>query len=289
MAKRPPQMPQDERRLPPEQSVELLRDQVEKGQRLLNDRPLTDARKQAWETALLNVLGRVFGENSRSLAAVRNVGLHDFDFGGGNEQTWELARARHTEERIAILQSLIDMMMKEIAIASPRDETADRPRPERFHVGMACLNGHPVNSSSDVYPTKNAKFCPKCGKATITACAHCNAALRGYHDVPGLVDALGWKPQSFCHACGQPFPWTEQGTKALSEAIGEFDTLSAEETAKLRESIPDILSETPSTSLAASRFKKAFTKIGAAGTKLLTEIIVKVGAEAAIRSMGLHP
>ena len=289
MAKRPPQMPHDERHLPPEQAVELLRDQLEKGQRLLQERPLTDVRKQAWETALMSVLSRVFGDNSRSLATVRDVGRNEFNFGGGNEQTWERARARHTEERLAIVQSLIDMLLKEIAVASPQDETPDKPRRERFHVGMACLNGHPINSSSDVYPTKNAKHCPECGKATITACTHCHAALRGYRDVPGVVDLLSWKPPSFCHECGQPFPWTEQGAKSLSEAIGEIDTLSAEELAKLRESIPDILTETPSTSLAASRFKKAFAKIGAAGTKLLSEIIVKVGAEAAIRSMGLHP
>jgi hypothetical protein len=98
-----------------------------------------------------------------------------------------------------------------------------------------------------------------------------------------------WEIPSYCHECGAAYPWTERKAEALAEAIGELDQLSAEDREKLKQSIPDVITETPKTELAASRFSKAMGKAGQAGRKLLSEMLTNVAADAALKLMGLKP
>ena len=71
--------------LPPEQAAELLRIQRNKGQQLLNERPITSAAEQAWETVTRDVLIQAFGAASPNVNSVMDVGEYAFAFGGGNE------------------------------------------------------------------------------------------------------------------------------------------------------------------------------------------------------------
>jgi hypothetical protein len=82
-------------------------------------------------------------------------------------------------------------------------------------------------------------------------------------------------------------PWTQRKTEALAEAIEWLDDLTDTEKDKLRESIPDVIKETPRTDTAIAIFKKAIGKAGAIGGKLLTDVLSKVAAEVVVRSMNI--
>ncbi|HQU45786.1 MAG TPA: DUF2321 domain-containing protein [Pirellulales bacterium] len=158
----------------------------------------------------------------------------------------------------------------------------------RYELGMACLNGHAVNSAADTNPVQNAKCCAKCGEETITACEQCGANIRGNYDVPGVISiGFGWTPPAYCHDCGGPYPWTLRSKDAISAAIDAIDDLYPDEREQLRKSIPDILTETPMSQVAALRFKKAIARIGAVGGKVMTDVLAKVAAEVVKESLGI--
>lgn len=156
-----------------------------------------------------------------------------------------------------------------------------------YDVGLACLNGHAINSSSDTQPEHNSKFCSECGEPTIHECPQCGVSIRGYCYVEGVITLSEWEPASHCYECGSPYPWVQRRSEALAEVVDELDELKPEERDRLKKSIPDILTDTPRTETAVHRFKKAAAKIGKTGGKLLTDVLSKVATEAVKSSMGL--
>lgn len=91
-----------------------------------------------------------------------------------------------------------------------------------------------------------------------------------------------------CHECGAPYPWTERKKEALAAAIDELNELDETERDRLKESIPDILQETPKTQTAIARFKKAINKVGKISGKLLTDTLSNIAAEVFVKSMGIR-
>lgn len=150
-----------------------------------------------------------------------------------------------------------------------------------YDVALICLNGHSVNSSSRELPQLSADYCNECGEKAINQCTHCNMPIRGYYH-SGVIGGYEWEPPAYCHACGQPYPWTQRKTDALAEAIDEAERLTAEEKETLKQSIPDILNQTPKTDAAAARFKRAIAKAGQTGGKLIYDIAVKVATDAVV-------
>jgi hypothetical protein len=157
----------------------------------------------------------------------------------------------------------------------------------QYDVGLVCLNGHAVNSDSRSSPEHNVKFCKQCGEKTIDACPACGVAIRGSYNVAGILDMHEWPVPKHCHGCGAPYPWTERKKEALLAGIAELDELTEAERDKLKEAIPDVLSETPKTETAVARYKKAIIKAGAIGGKLLNDILTKVAAEVVVKSLGI--
>lgn len=159
-----------------------------------------------------------------------------------------------------------------------------------YETGQVCLNGHPTTAYFRSSPERHSKFCGECGQSTITACPKCSAEIRGAYIVPNVISiGGGYDPPSFCHECGAAYPWTERKSAALAEAIDELDQLSQADREKLKQSIPDVIQDTPKTQTAASRFGKAIGSAGQWGGKLLTEVLTKVATEAALKMSGLKP
>lgn len=157
-----------------------------------------------------------------------------------------------------------------------------------YDVGLVCLNGHSVNSKSHSSPEFNTKFCRGCGEPTIDTCQKCKAPIRGYCHIEGVITMRSWKPPRHCHECGEAYPWTERRREALAAAIEELDELTETEREKLRESIPDVIQETPKTETAVARFKKAIGQAGTVGGRLLSDVLTKVAAEVVVKSMGIN-
>lgn len=153
-----------------------------------------------------------------------------------------------------------------------------------YDVALVCLNGHEINSFSHYSPEHNTKYCEECGEPTIDVCQECDEPIRG-NSLESVV--LHWTAPKHCHNCGKPYPWMKRKTDALAEAIDELDEMSESERGRLKESIPDLIQETPKTSTAITRFKKAITKGGAVGGKLLTDILSKVAAEVVVKSLDI--
>ena len=133
---------------------------------------------------------------------------------------------------------------------------------ERYDTAQICLNGHCINSYYADSPENNQDFCTKCGKPTITSCKKCNTPIRGDLRLSGYLSEF--VIPSFCHKCGEPYPWTLSRIEAATEMAKELDGLTEEERATLAQTLDDLVREGPKTSLAATRFKKLVSKAGSA-------------------------
>jgi hypothetical protein len=151
-----------------------------------------------------------------------------------------------------------------------------------YDIAQVCLNGHKVNARSTEYPEHNQEFCDRCGKATITSCMSCEATIRGHLFDSGLLLPTFHLP-AYCFKCGKAYPWTEATLSAARELVDELDSLSPEEREQLKSSFDDLVSDTPRTALATTRFRRLVTKAGGAAASALKEILVSVVSETAKR------
>ncbi|MFW5433281.1 DUF2321 domain-containing protein [Paenibacillus apiarius] len=124
-----------------------------------------------------------------------------------------------------------------------------------------CLNGHVLTSLSEASPHLLGAFCSDCGAKTITNCPACKDKIKGAYkeDVFTVINPTITTP-SFCESCGAAFPWTESKIQAaidLFYEVAEFDQVDKE---KFESSLNDIISETPRTTLAATRIRKILDK-----------------------------
>lgn len=152
---------------------------------------------------------------------------------------------------------------------------------EGYDTAQVCPNGHVANSMAASYPDFNKKFCEKCGEATITACPHCSSAIQGQYHVPGALAISEYHPPAYCHNCGKPFPWTERKIQAALELASEDGGLSKEEAERFKESVSDIVRDTPRTQVGAVHFKKLLAKMGQQTTQAIRDIVVDIVSESA--------
>ena len=144
---------------------------------------------------------------------------------------------------------------------------------------QVCLNGHQTCSGLEGFEEFMEKFCSQCGAATVTACGACKTGIRGYY--MGSMSIQPIAVPSFCHECGQPYPWTAARAKAATELADELDDLSDDERAKLKDSLIDIMKDGPQTSVAVTRLKKFMRKVGKEGGSALYKIAMEVATEGA--------
>ena len=154
-----------------------------------------------------------------------------------------------------------------------------------FDTAQICLNGHVVSTMLDFSPQSNQKHCTECGSPTITACPECNARIRGYYHVPGFIGFFDYNKPAFCFNCGKPYPWTVNGLEAASELADELDGLSQEEKKQLKDSFPDLVSNTPKTIVSETRFKKLIKKAGSEAYESMKSILVDIVTEAVKKSI----
>lgn len=148
---------------------------------------------------------------------------------------------------------------------------------------QVCLEGYMVNDQAESEPECNKKFCSKCGVATILACLHCSAKIKGYPHIPNVASCSVEEPEKFCDSCGHLYPWSESSLKATLDLAAELDTLSDQDRADLRKSLPDLLRDVPNTPVAAMRFKKILRKVGEKGGGILWELLKDVASKTATK------
>jgi hypothetical protein len=147
-----------------------------------------------------------------------------------------------------------------------------------YDIAQICLNGHVANSATIDFPQFNQKFCDECGEPTIRECPQCKSPIRGAYRDSLMVH---YTAPHFCINCGSPFPWTESRLRTAHDLARELDGLSGEERAILEKSIDDLIKESPSTTLAATRFKRIVAKAGQAAASMFREILTDILSESA--------
>ncbi|TET45513.1 DUF2321 domain-containing protein [candidate division TA06 bacterium] len=148
----------------------------------------------------------------------------------------------------------------------------------QFDVAQICENGHVVNGFTKTSPERSKDFCDKCGAAAITTCPLCGGEIRG-----GLITSYTTtrRAPAFCIYCGKPYPWTQARIEAAHQLAGELDGISDEEKEKLTKSIDEIVKDSPSTTVAVTRFKKIVSKAGKPVAEAFKEILVDVASDTA--------
>lgn len=154
-----------------------------------------------------------------------------------------------------------------------------------YDTAQICLNGHTITASSDFNSQQKMKFCNRCGAKTIDACQNCHTPIRGENILLDFDDFLDYSAPSFCHNCGNPYPWTESRIQAARELSDDLDKLTDEEKDALKKSIDDIIRDTPKTQAAAIRFKKLVAKAGEEAAVAFKQILMLMASEAAIKTI----
>lgn len=68
---------------------------------------------------------------------------------------------------------------------------------------------------------------------------------------------------AYCVHCGNPMPWTEDALRKTEELLDVIDELTPSEKQALKASLPDLISDTPSTPVAAIKTGKAMKRVEA--------------------------
>lgn len=148
-----------------------------------------------------------------------------------------------------------------------------------------CTNGHCIDSTADV--TQSTKFCAKCGAGTIAACPDCHAKIRGHYKDENFPYFGKYHVPAYCINCGKPYPWTVSALESAVAIIREEESIDGERQEQLVESLPDLITETPKTNLAAVRFKKFLASAGAFTAEAVRQFAIDFGCELAKKQLGL--
>ena len=81
-----------------------------------------------------------------------------------------------------------------------------------YDVMQVCLQGHKITERYQSSPEHRQDYCEDCGSETITSCQECGAEIEGHYDVEGVVAPSDKDVTSYCHDCGEPYPWMGTGT-----------------------------------------------------------------------------
>ncbi len=147
----------------------------------------------------------------------------------------------------------------------------------RYDTAQICLNGH-VMTKMYSSPEFRKKYCEKCGEPTITQCTECKTLIRGSYE--GVYGAT-YEVPAYCRSCGKPYPWTKIKIESAEELTNELENLSEEEIKIIKNSINDMVSDTPKTQLATTRFKKLITKAGGFAVNTLRDLVIDIASDTA--------
>lgn len=155
-----------------------------------------------------------------------------------------------------------------------------------YYIAAVCENGHYATASLESTSIDQG-FCEQCGSKIITKCPECGTPIRGKYHSPGLLDLTSFKVPAYCYKCGAAFPWTKSALEVATALIEEDDQLVPEAQSALIEVLPDIITETPKTNLAAIRFKKALASVGRFTAEGLRQFAIDFACELAKQQLGI--
>jgi predicted nucleotide-binding protein len=112
----PPEQGQPQ--ISPEQGIQLLRGQIDKGRALLAARPIGSDNYSSWELLTRNFLEKAFGTNSPNVSTVTDVGAYGAFPMNAGEHWWEDHRAKSLETQLKKLEGLVELLSTEIQLSA---------------------------------------------------------------------------------------------------------------------------------------------------------------------------
>lgn len=145
-----------------------------------------------------------------------------------------------------------------------------------------CLNGHVLSSSQSNAET----FCSKCGTQTYSSCLNCKAPIRGSYYVDGIVFAYdGYEKPYYCYNCGAPYPWTQKILDNAVELLSLDDELDSPSKELIKNAIPDLIVDTPTTPIAIAKYRKGVANAGQIAKDSLRQLLIDVISETAKKTL----
>lgn len=149
-----------------------------------------------------------------------------------------------------------------------------------YNKATICLNGHTVSSTVQDY----SNFCDMCGIETISVCKNCNNYIKGLYENDLWID-YHYAPPAYCDECGHPFPWTSQVLNNAIELIALDDDLPDKHKEIIKQALPNIIIETPTTPVAIAKYKK-FISVAANYTKNgMRNLLIDIVSDTVKKSM----
>lgn len=102
-----------------------------------------------------------------------------------------------------------------------------------------------------------------------------------------VIGTPKYERPAYCKKCGKPYPWTAAAIEATAELIEEEIELDELQREKLISSLPDIVAETPKTSVAVARTQKALLAAGKFTAEGIRQFAIDFGCEFAKKQLGL--
>lgn len=148
-----------------------------------------------------------------------------------------------------------------------------------YNNATICLNGHVVSK----YKANAQNHCSKCGKETYSVCPKCQAPIRGLVKVEGML-VLGDRPYDipyYCYECGEPYPWTQRILDNAVELLSLDEDLDDSSKALIKNAIPELLIDTPTTPVAIAKYKKGISMSGQMVRDTMRQLLIDVVCESA--------
>ena len=150
-----------------------------------------------------------------------------------------------------------------------------------YYNATICLNGHVI----DKYLADVEKYCSICGKETFSFCSCCNSPIRGKVKADGVIVATHYKKPFYCYNCGTPYPWTQKILDNAVELVSLDDELDASSKELIKNAIPELLIDSPTTPLAVAKYQKGVSKAGQLVKDSLRQLLIDVISETAKKTL----
>lgn len=153
-----------------------------------------------------------------------------------------------------------------------------------YNNAQICESGH-VITQYDNYFTSDIN-CSICGLKIIDKCLECGKPIHGieHSDISYMFEYI--RP-NYCYFCGKPYPWTKSAIESAAELIKMEQNITNEEKENCITTLPDIICETPRTSLAVARAKIIASKSGKFIADGIRQFVIDFGCEMAKKMLGL--
>lgn len=159
--------------------------------------------------------------------------------------------------------------------------------PTNFNGAMFCENGHCIDDCiCNDGEAKMQSFCTMCGALVLSNCPLCNAPIKGL-DIWLKADGQQLTTPKYCYHCGEAYPWTLRWLDSARELIAYDETINDENKKQLCDSLPDIISETPKTKLAARKLEQLLLSAGKFTAEGIRQFALDFGCDLAKKMLGL--